>query len=153
MSKTIKDTRTLLDALRVEIGRRHYESLRTPRRIVAWKGPGAAFLTKPKFSPAAALGPRGEPVAVVTPHAHPAAWLLGRLDQAFAPLLGNQLRWDFFERIGEAVVDCSAYVPAVGDSAENVLLVILSEAADILSEMEEGEFPYLHSADSAGDES
>jgi hypothetical protein len=151
MSKTIKDTRILLDALRVEIRRKHFESARPSRRIVAWKGPGAAFMTKHKFTTQATFGLRGEPIAVVTPHAHAAAWLLERLDIAFAPLLGNQLRWDFFERIGEAVNDCGAFIPTVTDSAVDLLLLVLREAIDILEEMEAGEFPYVHSADQVDD--
>jgi hypothetical protein len=151
MSKTIKDTRTLLDALRVEIQRKHFESARPSRRIVAWKGPGSAFMTKPKFTTQATFGLRGEPIAVITPHAHAAAWLLERLDLAFAPLLGNQLRWDFFERIGEAVNGCGAFIPIVTDSAVDLLLLVLREASDILEEMEAGEFPYVHSADQVDD--
>lgn len=151
MSETIKDTRVLLDALRVEIRRKHFESAKPSRRIVAWKGPGAAFMTKLKFTANASFGMRGEPIAVTTPYAHAAAWLLERLDIAFAPLLGNQLRWDFFERIGEAVIECEAVVPNATDSAVNLLLLILQEAMDILDEMEEGEFPYVHSADNAED--
>ena len=151
MSKTIKDTSLLLGALRVEIQRKYFESVRPSRRIVAWKGPGAAFMTKPKFTTQATFGLRGEPIAVVTPHAHAAAWLLERLDLAFAPLLGNQLRWDFFERIGEAVIDCEAFVPSVTNSAVDLLLLVLREASDILEEMEAGEFPYVHSADQVDD--
>ena len=151
MSEIIKDTRVLLEALRVEIRRKHFMSARPSRRIVAWEGPGAAFMTKPKFSTQTTFGMRGKPIAVITPHAHAAAWLLEKLDLAFAPLLGNQLRWDFFERIGESVIDCGAFVPTATDSAGNLLLLILREAIEILEEMEEGEFPYVHSADQIDD--
>lgn len=147
MNGTIGDTRTLLDGLRVEIRRGHFRTDRAPRRIVAWKGPGAAFMTRAKFTGHPSFGLRGEPVAVITPHAHAAARLLERLDGAFAPLLGVQLRWDFFERIGEAVIDYCAFVPSELDTEDNLLLVILREAGDLLGEMEKGEFPYVHSAD------
>ena len=151
MSGTVSDTRTLLEALRVEIRRGHFRAAGSTRRIVAWKGPGAAFMTREKFSGPARFGLRGEPVAVVTPHAHAAAWLLGRLDSAFAPLLGTQLRWDFFERIGEAVIDYGAFLPPELDSDENLLLVILREAADVLDEMEAGEFPCVFSEEDSED--
>lgn len=146
MGSVIEDTRTLLEALRVEIRRGCFRSEKTPRRIVAWKGPGAAFMTRPKFTSHPALGPRGEPVAVVTRHAHAADRLLQRIDGAFAPLLGTQLRWDFFERIGEAVIDYCAFVPTEMDTEENLLLVVLREACDVLDEMEGGDFPYVHIA-------
>jgi hypothetical protein len=143
MSTTINDTRTLLDALWVEIKRESFRSQKQPRRIVGWKGPGAVFMTKVKMSGGPSLGLRGEPLSVITPHAHAAGWLLDRLDLAFAPLLGSQLRWDFFERIAEASIDYSAFIPPGLDTDVNLLRIILREARDLLEEMDEGEFPYV----------
>jgi len=147
MSGTIKDTRVLLDALWVEIKREAFRPQKQPRRIVGWKGPGAVFMTRLKVSEGPSLGLSGEPLSVITPHAHAAGWLLDRLDLAFAPLLGNQLRWDFFERIAEAAVDYSAFIPPGLDTDVNLLRIILREARDILEEMEEGEFPYALTGD------
>ena len=143
MSETVKDTRILLDALWVEIKRESFRTPKQPRRILGWTGPGAAFMTKLKLSAEPYLGLGGEPLSVVTPHAHAPAWLLDRLDAAFAPLLGSRLMGEFFERIAEACIDYCAFVPAGLDTDGNLLRIILREARDLLDEMEEGEFPYV----------
>jgi hypothetical protein len=138
----LRDTGILLDALEIQMRRHAYRSVKPPRTIVAWRGPGVLFATRitsvkslPGLSP--------HPVTVVTPHAHAAAWLLERLDYAFSPLLGTQLRFDFFERLVEAAEAYTSIIAPFHDTDENLLKILLREARDILEEMTEGEFPYI----------
>jgi hypothetical protein len=144
MKKIIAETRTLLEGLAVEISRGHFNPEKKPRSAVGWKGPGVTFTTRvtpekrPPFSP----GP--EPQTVVTPHAHSAGMILARIDRAFSPLLGNHIRFDFFERLAEAADEYIAFIPPEKDSAPSLLRVLLREASDILAEMESGEFPCVH---------
>ena len=140
MSNALKDTRILLDAIEVGIRRGEYRTDKTSRRIVGWEGPGAVFCTRLRMSAKAA--PCNQ-LIVITPHAHTAGWLLERIGSAFAPLLGEQIQYDFFERIAEAVNEYSAVIPLADDSDINILRLILREARDILEDMETGEFPYV----------
>ncbi|MDB4285358.1 hypothetical protein N9903_00425 [bacterium] len=144
MSDTLRDTAVLLDAMEIEIRRGRFRSEKQPRRIVAWNRHGIAFVTRMRPSSASLPGFSRGPITVVTPHAHTAGWLLTRIDEAFAPLLGRQYSWDFFERIAEAVTEHLAFIPPGEDTAVNLLKVILREARDICSEMAEGDFPCLY---------
>jgi len=142
MMDALGDTGTLLDALEIQMRRRRYRSAKPPRPIVGWKGPGVLFATR--IPPARSFpGLSPHPVTVVTPHAHAAGWLLDRLDDAFSPLLGTQLRFDFFERLAEAAEAYMTIIAAAHDTDENLLKILLREARDILEEMTEGEFPYV----------
>jgi hypothetical protein len=142
MMDALRDTGTLLDALEIEMRRRRYRSEKPPRRIVGWRGPGVLFVTR--LTPVRALpGLSPHPVTIVTPHSHAAGWLLDRLDDAFSPLLGTQLRFDFFERLAEAAEAYTTIIAAAHDTDENLLKILLREARDILEEMTEGEFPYV----------
>ena len=144
MKKTIAETRLLLQGLLVETERGHFQPARKSRSAVGWKGPGVTFATRisagkgPTFS----LGPSSR--SVLTPHAHSAGMLLERIGQAFRPLLGTHITFDFFERLAEAAEEYSAFIPADQDTAEAFLKVILREANDILDEMERGDFPSVH---------
>lgn len=143
MKGTIRDTRTLLDALEVELRRGHFHPLRTPRRIVGWEGPGVVFVTR-LARRRGGRGKNGSSYTVVTPHAHAAGALMDRIDRAFHPLLGTDLRWDFHERIAEGITEYCAFIPPAQDSEESLLRVILREARDILKDMEDGHFPCVH---------
>jgi hypothetical protein len=140
MNNALKDTQILLDAIEVGIRRGEYRKEKTSRRIVGWEGPGAVFCTKLRVS--ADIVPCHQ-LKVITPHAHTAGWLLDRIGSAFAPLLGEDIKYDFFERIAEAVNEYSAVIPLADDSEINILKLILREARDIIEEMEAGEFPYV----------
>jgi hypothetical protein len=142
MMDALRDTGTLLDALEIEMRRRRYRSGKPHRRIIGWRGPGVLFATR--ITPARSLpGLSPHPITIVTPHAHAAGWILDRLDDAFSPLLGTQLRFDFFERLAEAAEAYTTIIAAVHDTDENLLKILLREARDILEEMTEGEFPYV----------
>jgi hypothetical protein len=145
MKTTIDDTRLLLQGLLVEIERGHFQPAKKSRSAVGWKGPGVTFATRISVGrgPSFSLGP--EPRSVLTPHAHSAGMLLDRIREAFRPLLGSHIQFDFFERIAEAADEYSAFIPADQDTAESLLKVILREARDILDEMERGDFPSIHS--------
>lgn len=143
MIGTLRDTAVLLDALDVEIRRGKFRLAKQPRRIVAWSRHGIALVTRVRPSSASLPGISRGPITVVTPHAHSAAWLLTRIDEAFAPLLGRQYGWDFFERIAEAATEHLAFIPPGEDTAVNLLKVILREARDICSDMDGGSFPRL----------
>ncbi len=78
---------------------------------------------------------------MITPHAHEAAWLLRRVDEAFEPLFTDTIRHDFYERIADAVEEHLSFIPGNQNSAENLLKVILRECRDVLGEMEAGDFP------------
>jgi hypothetical protein len=140
MTDTLKDTRILLDAIEVGIRRGEYREKKIPRRIIGWEGPGAVFSTRLQVSADAA--PCNQ-ITVVTPHAHTAGWLLDRIESAFSPLLGEDIKYDFFERIAEAVNEYSAVISLADDSDINILKLILREARDILGDMETGEFPHV----------
>jgi hypothetical protein len=144
MSDTLKDTRILLDAIEVGIRRGEFRPEKTSRRVVGWEGPGVVFSTRLKVS---AKAVPCHQLTVVTPHAHTAGWVLDRIKSAFAPLLGEHIQYDFFERIAEAVNEYSAVMPLADDSDINILKLILREARDILEDMETGEFPHVPQGD------
>ncbi len=149
MKDMLRDTRTLLDALEVELRRGRFHSPGRPRRLTGWEGPGVVFVTRiPRRGQG--RGNNGGSYTVVTPHAHAAGALLARIDQAFSPLLGAHLRWDFFERIAEGVTEYCAFIPPSQDSEDSLLRVILREARDILQDMEDGQFPSVHFDDKIG---
>jgi hypothetical protein len=138
----LRDTGILLDALEIQMRRHAYRSVKPPRTIVAWIGPGVLFATRiTSVKSLPGLAPHS--ATIVTPHAHAAAWLLERLDDAFSPLLGTQLRFDFFERLAEAAEAYATIIASAHDTDENLLKILLREARDILEEMTEGEFPYV----------
>ena len=143
MSKILSDTRLLLDALEVEIVRNYHQSAKHSRGVKGWQGPGVIFTTRLDVDAKPAPSPTARTVTVVTPHAHEAGWLLGRIQMAFAPLLGTHIEYDFFERIAEAAEEYSAGIPLEKDTATSLLSTILGEARAILAEMETGEFPHV----------
>lgn len=142
MKKTIRDTGILLDALEVELRRGRFHPAKKPRSIIGWKGPGVTFATRVpgRRRGSAVSGSR----LVISSHAHAAGNLLGRIDEAFSPLLREHIKWDFFERIAEGVTEYTAFIPPGQDTEESFLRVILREARDILDEMEKGDFPSVH---------
>ena len=144
MSNPLQDTRILLDAIEVGIRRGEYLRAKPSRRIVGWEGPGAVFSTRLRVSDQSV--PCNQ-VTVITPHAHTAGWLLDRIRNAFGPLLGGEIEYDFFERLAEAVNEYSAVISLADDSEINILKLILREASDILEDMETGEFPYVLQSD------
>jgi len=144
MELRFRETAVLLDALGIEIGRGAFRRHKGKRRIVAWSGPGVHFATRLTLGGRSATGLQCGSTAVITPHAHAARWILERIDEAFEPLLGKQMRWDFFERIAGGVQDYLAFIPPDQDSDVNLLKVILRESRDILAEMDAGEFPSLY---------
>ena len=144
MDLRFRETEILLDALGVEIGRGVFRRQTGKRRIAAWSGPGVQFATRRTVGSRSGKESLCGSTAVVTPHAHAARWLLGRIDEAFEPLLNEEMRWDCFERIGSAVQDYLSFIPPEQDSDVNLLKVILRESRDILAEMDAGEFPSVY---------
>ncbi len=141
MEQRFRETAVLLDALGIEIGRGNFRRQKGNRRVVSWSGPGVHFATRLIMGSPSGSGPQCGSTAVITPHAHAARWILDRIDEAFEPLLGEQMRWDFFERIAGGVQDYLAFIPPDQDSDVNLLKVILRESRDILTDME---FPSLY---------
>ena len=149
MDNRFRETAVLLDALGVGIGRGVFRRQKGTRRIVAWSGPGVHFATRLTLGGRSDSGSMCGSTAVVSPHAHAARWILEGIDEAFEPLLGEQMRWDFFERIAAGVQDYLSFIPPDQDSDVNLLKVILRESRDILAEMEGGEFPSRYYAEEA----
>ena len=144
MELRFRETAMLLDALGIGIKRGAFRRNAGKRRIVAWSGHGVHFATRLTAGGSKAGEALCGSTVVVTPHAHAARWILEGIDEAFEPLLGEQMRWDFFERVAAGVQDYLSFIPPEQDSDVNLLKVILRESRDILTEMAAGEFPSLY---------